>query len=139
MKILMNREQMNKVATNAINASVPVGYGLSKYIDKIYTVEEVSEALNQRAGLHEDVQISHKGHINIDYYEGRMVKLFIQRFRGETKDEDVYTVYEHRAEPEYQSWGTKYPTYLDLVKSVIHDPVVVEDQWVQPEKEEQDD
>lgn len=132
----MNRDQMIQVALNAINASKSAA-GETPVDDA--TIEEITEGISLRAGQYQDIQISHKGHINIDEFRGRRVKLFIQRFRAMKKEDDIYTLYDDEANPEYQSWYETYASNLELVQSVISNPIIEEDNWEIVIKEEEDE
>lgn len=100
MKITATDEQISQMCANAINASMAVGMGFLHY--KEGHVFKASE-----------VQVSQPG-VFLDYVEGRMVKLTVRRIgMGNTWDlPDSEPTYD------YQSWVTKYKTYLDLAASV---------------------
>lgn len=136
MRILMTRDQMIKVALNAINASTSLN-GAEPVEDA--TIEEVKEGISLRAGQYQDIQISHKGNINIDGFRGRQVKLFIQRFRAMKKEDDIFSVYDTPADPNYHTWATTYPSHLALVQSVIANPIIEEDDWELVIKKDEDE
>ena len=122
----MDREQMIKVVLNAINASKsPAG---ETPVDDA-TLEEVTEGVSLRAGQYDDIQISHKGHINVDAFRGRQVKLFIQRFTAEKREDDIYSIYDDVANPDFQTWSDTYASNLELIQSVITNPIIKEDDW----------
>jgi len=131
MKIVMTRPHMFRVVMNAINASTPVAPPV--------TIELVEENLSRRAGVYDDCQISHDGHINVDIVSGRNIKLFIHRVRGKTMEDDVYTIYDDvPLLEEYQSWAVTYPDMLSLAKSVMADPRLEENEWMGDPIEEEE-
>ena len=127
MKILMTRQELPKVITNAINASIPGGS---------YDVDEILDAISRPARRYDDIQISHNGTLNVDNFDGHPVRLFIQRQRGKTLEEDVFSVYDDDAEDGYHMWSQRYKSHLELVKSVNPDPTIVEDEWILEVKED---
>jgi hypothetical protein len=99
-----------KVCTAAINASKPVGLGKIHYKEKVYTVDEVIQKLTTN---HSD---NLKGAwLYIDYFEGRMVKLTIDRHYRD-RETWAFRGFPH---PDYQSWAETYPTYEALTHSVF--------------------
>jgi len=102
MKVKLTKEQAVQIATNAVNASSPMGLGFLHAKSKDYTPEEVAT-----------------GFPYFDYFHGRMVKLSFHEEDGD---------YTFSGEPrsDYQSWATTYPTYEDLVKSVVPEAVFEE-------------
>lgn len=106
MKAKLSKTQALQVAVNAINASVPVGMGMLHFEPKDYSIEEVEDAMDE------------DGNIFIDYFHGRMVKLDLI---VDCKSIDGgYILPSTDPHPEYQSWCKKYPTYQDLVESVLN-------------------
>ena len=103
MQVNLTEEQAVEIATNAINAALPVGMGFIHYEGKDYTTEEVATVFP-----------------HFDYFNGRMVKL---NFR---KDGDNFVFPDHAPNIEYQSWASKYPTYQQLIQSVVPDAVFQE-------------
>lgn len=104
LKFNATKEQIQQMAANAVNASVPVGLGFLHHDgSKVFKLEEFDFDL--KWGLH------------LDYIGGRMVKLDFNPVKGE----------ENKWEPgcgcesprsDYQSWCWKYPTLNDLFESV---------------------
>lgn len=92
------KDQLLQLAANAVNASAPMGAGLIHYKEKTYKPHEFNHRLfnNQLA---------------IDYFEGRMTKLYI------VKDETSW-IMKREPEGDYQSWQHTYPTNRDLLNSV---------------------
>jgi len=122
----MTSDQMIKVVLNAINASKPPA-GKGPVDDA--TLEEVTEGISRRAGQYYDIQISHKGNINIDCFRDRQVKLFIQRVATKKTEDDIYTMYAEQATPGYHGWSDTYASNLELAQSVIANPIIREDDW----------
>ena len=58
-------EQLRRISLLAINASIPMGVGLLHYQNKHYTMDDIKKSLSFENG------------VIIDYFEGRMVKLYI--------------------------------------------------------------
>ena len=92
-------DEIRQLAVNAINASSPVGMGIIDYKDKTYTAANLGALFT----VH--------GHVHIDYFEGRMVKLVI-RLVGQA-------LYQMRDDlrADYETWMPTYPTVPDLLKS----------------------
>lgn len=108
MRIEMTTEQAIQIATNAVNAASPVGMGFLQHVEKDYTPEEVAGEFDEG------------GNAYFDYFRGRMTKLTMKQVAP-----DVYALPDHDPRRDYQSWCRTYPTYLDLVKSVIPEPVIL--------------
>lgn len=101
-------DDVYKICTAAINASKQVGLGKYHYKEKTYSFEEIKQKLTTN---HSD---NLKGAwLYIDYFEGRMVKLTIDRHGAEDWS---FRGFPH---PEYQSWIETFPTYDDLIFSVF--------------------
>lgn len=96
----LTEEQARQMAANAVNASVPMGFGFIHHQVKTYTPDDVQLCVTKRG-------------IRIDYFDGRMVKLYIR------KVEDDYLVPEQETRVDYQSWCRTYPTYQALFDSVV--------------------
>lgn len=103
MQVKLTREQAVQVATNAVNASQPMGLGFLHAVAKDYTTEEVEQSFDWN------------GNAYFDYFQGRMTKLNMQNEGG------VYEFSDYPATVDYQSWVRKYPTYEDLVDSVLNE------------------
>ena len=100
MEFTATDEQARQIACNAINASAPAGLGFLHA--KVKTYEPA------------DVEI-HDGSIQMDYFEGRMVKLSLHK-----SNDGKWTIRRGaEPQPDYQSWATAYPTAQALVASVI--------------------
>jgi hypothetical protein len=94
------KNQLRLIALNAVNASVPVGLGVFHFQAKNYGLGDLPEMLRD------------DGSVNLDYVNGRMVKLYIK-----AKGEDTYEIRD-TATSDYQSWVSKYKTPRELVLSV---------------------
>ena len=99
MKITATEEQIKQIAANAVNAAEPMGLGFLHYTPKTF------EAKDFECG---------KDGLFLDYVEGRMTKLYISRI-----GKNLWEFRDGAAQIDYQSWAEKYPTYLDLIESVI--------------------
>lgn len=106
MKVKLTNEQVLQLMANAINASEPMGLGFLHAKPVNYTAEDISEHYT-------DDPFSEYRDINIDYYEGRMVKLAIRK-----GDDGFVDVIPDEPRVDYQSWARKYPTAEHLVNSV---------------------
>ena len=103
MKFKANDEQAKAIALKAIEASDPVGRGVWHY---------ESELRNREVKIvHGDLSDSKE--IDVDYYEGRMVKLYL--WSGVP---NIWNTPDNDPTPAYQSWCHTYKTYKDLVLSV---------------------
>ena len=91
--------ELTQMMANAVNRSKPVGLGIFHFQDKWYTAKEMESSLFM-------------SDVNLDYYDGRMVKLYIRHNPDGT--------YEMRDEfrPDYQSFCGEYPTGRALLHSV---------------------
>jgi hypothetical protein len=98
MKITATEEQIKQIAANAVNAAEPMGLGFLHYTPKVF---EAKDFTCEKKGLF------------LDYVEGRMTKLNIRR------EGDEWEFPSGTPRVDYQSWCIKYPTYADLIKSVI--------------------
>jgi len=97
-KFKATNEQVIQMATNAVNASRPVGMGMLQYQPNDLTTDQIK-------GIMDDDGFS------LDYVQGRMVKMRIKKLEG-----SLWQM-QYETNTEYQSWGTKYPTAHDLIKS----------------------
>lgn len=98
------KEQLLQMMANAVNASAPVGLGALHFRSKIYTPEELERYLY---GTPDEIHS-----VDMDYVDGRMVKLFIHAIHVE-----LY-VMRYEFQPAYQSFYHKYPTGASLLESV---------------------
>lgn len=96
-------EQVQDIAINAIKASKPMGMGYAHY-------NANQEFKREQIKLDKD---STNPGVFLDYVGGRMVKLQIWH-----KGDDVWETHSGEAQFDYQSWASKYHTYLELVQSV---------------------
>lgn len=95
----LTNEQAAQVAANAVNASSPVGSGFLAFTGECLKADSfISEAV--------------AGDIRLDYVDGRMVKLNLERKR----DGWVVNV-DREPRSDYQSWMRMYPTNDALVQS----------------------
>jgi hypothetical protein len=110
MKFKATEEQIKKAAALAINMSTPLGMGFMHYRPKDYKPEEIDLTFDQFGNKFGKTA----GSVCIDYYEGRMVKLYITGLGA-----DIWEIPEGLGppRPNYQSWAVKYPTYADLLKA----------------------
>lgn len=69
MKFNATEEQVKQIAANAVNASVPVGMGHIHFRPGDYAPE--------------DIEVTEFG-VEIDYFHGRMVKLYIKPCKGDS-------------------------------------------------------
>jgi len=92
-------EQVKQIAANAVNASKPMGMGFLHYTNRVFT--------------NKDFNIDKFG-LNLDYVQGRMVKLNIKH-----KGDNQWQIIHGEPTYDYQSWINKYPTNQDLVNSVL--------------------
>ena len=91
IKFTANNDQLKVIASNAVNASVPVGMGYVHFKDRIIFPMEIKRPMD------------------IDYYEGRMVKLHIHK-----KKDDLFI--KNEVDQEYQSWKKTYKTAEHLLR-----------------------
>jgi hypothetical protein len=108
MKFKATIDQIRVTAALAVNASRPFGMGMLHFQPKEYKPEEIDLNFDQfgfTAGKKE-------GSVSLDYYEGRMVKLNITGLGN-----DTWECRSGKADPEYQSWARKYPTYEALLSA----------------------
>jgi len=91
-------EQIKQIAANAVNASIPMGMGFLQATNKEFKSTEFDLT---------------KSGLNLDYVQGRMVKLTINRL------ENNKWIIVGSARADYQSWVSKYPTNRALVESII--------------------
>jgi hypothetical protein len=97
----LTNEQVAKACALAVNASVPVGMGFLHYTPKEFTPSdfEVNDS-DQR--------------VDLDYVQGRMVKLFLKR---NEENHEEWEVRDESPRPDYQSWCMTYPTWEDLIEA----------------------
>lgn len=107
LRFRATEDQVMEMAANAVNASQPMGMGhMVANPRQKFEARDMGHFLNLNAGV---------AGLFIDYAQGRMVKLSIWK-----KEEDIWETDGHGrgVDLEYQSWGRKYKTYEELVKSV---------------------
>jgi hypothetical protein len=109
MRFQATEDQIYQIFTNAINASKPMGFGHAHYKKKNYTVDEVKECLATTE--HHNIVGSY---LEADYFEGRMVKLTLHK-----QGDEWFIPSRENPKRDYQSWAHVYPTYKDLIASVI--------------------
>jgi hypothetical protein len=103
IKFKANNDQLKVIAANAVNASRPEGLGYLHFKNRIIFPDEIKKPMD------------------IDYYEGRMVKLHIRK----NKD-DLFILNE--VDEEYQSWKKTYKTAEHLLReSGVNDIAFVPD------------
>lgn len=95
MKFRATDEQIQQICANAVNASIPMGLGHIRATSRVFKPEDFKVEGN---------------FINLDYVQGRMVKLYIWRsgLGWEMRDD---------CDPEYQSWHRQYRSVEELLKS----------------------
>ena len=113
MKFKATTEQIKKVAALAINASGGFGMGMLHYKPKEYKPEEIDLNFDQFGSKFGKKE----GSVNIDYYEGRMVKLYIRRISPDdwAITQPEWEIRDGDPRPDYQSWAGKYPTYASFL------------------------
>lgn len=97
MRVHATDEQLKKMAALAVNASEPMGMGILHFQARQYKPEE----FNVSRG------------IDLDYHQGRMVKLYIRRY----ENTELIDLPETAPRIDYQSWASAYPTYAALAKA----------------------
>lgn len=109
-----NREELQKIAANAINASEPVGMGLIHFKPGDFRPDqiEINPGVNP---------------VYIDYYQGRMVKLMIRH----DEERNCWRT-ENDIRADYQGWKRKYPTAESLLKA----SGITEMEFEEPEKDD---
>lgn len=120
MRIKATEAQIKQMAINAIKASIPKGMGFLHFNAN----EEIKPDM---------IKIFGNG-IHIDYFHGRMVKLYIEKEKPvadpvmekdqdgnirQRDPEDVWILPDFEPNVEYQSWLVEYKTYRDLALSVV--------------------
>ena len=101
LRVKLTDNQVKMVMALAVNASCAVGLGLLHFKNKEFTSDEFT--------------IPDHGTCNLDYVEGRMVKLSMAR-----QDDDTWEVgWPNDPRSDYQSWCSTYPTYEILIEAAI--------------------
>jgi hypothetical protein len=100
MKFKATEQQIKEIAVKAITYSKPLGLGFF-------------EALGEMNIKPEDIELNEYG-LDLDYEQGRCVKLFIRRGEG-------YWHIDQIADPEYQTWARRYGSNETLISSVLED------------------
>lgn len=98
MKFDATEDVILEMGRLAVNAAIPMGIGWLHAESKDYTKEDVKEYL-YKAGL------------NIDYFHGRMTKLYIRRV-----DKTTWEMSDNLRH-DYQSWIPLYPSSNALLKA----------------------
>jgi len=98
VKFKATDEQIKQLIINAINTSRPVGMGIFHYKQKFYTLDDLTFEIGNE--------------VFVDYFDGRMVKLYL------TKENDLWKTPNKELDIEYQSWCEHFPTWKDLLHSV---------------------
>jgi hypothetical protein len=98
-------KQLMQLCANAVNASKPIGLGKLHYIkDHVFKPEDFKDdVMNLQDGLVKRLEL--------DYVEGRMVKLQIHYTRNKGEYMTLNNVQE-----DFQSWYKTYPTALELLQ-----------------------
>ncbi len=115
MKLKATDEQIKTMAALACNASRGFGMGMLHYDPKHEAKPsdiEIREDDHDPAGfpLRQNRRV-----INIDYWNGRMVKFWAQH--RSTFAENVWEITPDVPRGDYQSWASKYPTMKSLVEA----------------------
>lgn len=103
-KILLtgSDDAIKQMICNAINASSPMGLGIIHYKPGDVKPADLRDVADMTIG----------GMIDVDYFQGRMVKVRLRR------DDDRWTLNAHHPpRPDYQSWCGTYPTWEALAAS----------------------
>ena len=100
MNIQLTNEQVLEMARLAILASNPVGLGFLHYKGDLKKEDIKVEVVGDR--------------IDIDYYDGRMVKFHA------FKTNPSYWGFNDTISYDYQSWKSRYDSYLELAKVVMN-------------------
>lgn len=106
MKVKLTDEQILQLAANAVNAASPMGMGFMHFQEKDYEPNDIKPYINKR--LDGD-------RLLIDYFEGHMTKLSLKQ-----DGEGYWNFPDRDPRSDYQSWCVKYPTYQDLIDSVVN-------------------
>ena len=104
MRIKATIEQVQQIGFNAFKAAKPYGRGIDQY-------QKNSDLKPEDLLLQKDILT--KLRLNLDYVEGRLVKVRISYLAGD--EWHIDTTLPH---PDYASWSITYPTYKALVNSV---------------------
>jgi hypothetical protein len=109
------KEQILKAAALAANAAIPAGLGYLHYkSEKVYGPEDMKRYLIEKKHLTGPSIET----LDCDYVDGRCTKFKVWRpfgFAEEPKGFKFVTGYE--TQPTYETWFTKYPTYVELLKA----------------------
>lgn len=100
MKFNATRNQLLCIMANAVNASTPMGLGFLQYQNKAYNVQDMEPYVIDSERIFAD----------LDYVDGRMVKLTIFKEEGQYVIRDDFRA-------DYQSFVNLYPTVEALIKS----------------------
>jgi hypothetical protein len=106
MKFKATDEQVKEVVALAINASVPAGMGFLHF-----DPSKVFRAADIKIGHSGDMRV-----IDVDYAQGRMVKLLI---RESATNPGIWQVVRPAGSPtpDYQSWISTYPSLEKLLEA----------------------
>lgn len=104
MKFKASAEQMAEIMANAYNASVSVGLGY---------LSASPASISKKDFLSAAEYVDEKGYLSLDYVQGRMVKLHMERKDG------FWQVPDHPPRADYQSWCQRYPDYKALIETVV--------------------
>lgn len=98
LKFKATMEQFKEFVAAVVNASIPMGLGIFQYNPSVTFKPD-------------DIEIDFQlGSYRIDYFQGRMVKLWVD------KDEDHFVLI--YSGEDYQSWLREYPDPTDLMKQL---------------------
>lgn len=109
------KDQILTAAALAANEAMPQGLGHLHYdADRKFTAEDMKPYLIEKKHLTgPSIQ-----KLDCDYVQGRCTKFSVWRpfgFAEEPKGYKYVTGYE--TQDHYETWRTKYPTYVDLLKA----------------------
>lgn len=94
-------DQVKEIGTLVCKASKPVGMGMLHY-DPNHKFP---------ASLFDDM-VDNRNELSLDYMNGRMVKVFLER-QG-----DNWLINNSHLDHEYQSWLCRYKSYEELIEKV---------------------
>jgi len=99
LRFTATAQQVREACALAVNASSPMGMGwLHFQAGHEFTADDIKPYQRE------------DGTFDLDYVEGRMVKLYIRRLSPER-----WEIWSDPPRSDYQSWCRTYPSYRDLL------------------------